>query len=462
MKAKLILLIVLVSTIALGSTLQRSDEYFKTQNELKLILEFTLTFEEAKEIIMNHYPDLKSDEEVRKFIVERDIQRRIVDGVEMYFGELEHNLFTRDLDLVMRKPEWSANNALLVKYLLSEYGPRQTPFANFKPGLSPYFNPKDYLVEYTVRTERSLLPEEGSLRLWFPLPLITAAQDNIYVLEAIPQEAVVGLPRIDGNIAYILFAFDLSDLKDDLEISVKFTFRHYQQQFDIDPEMVGSYDTESSLYKEYTKSEGSIYFDERFERLARSIVGDETNPYLQARKIYYYVVENILYSYMAHCSIEAASIPESVYSFEHGYGDCGTQSIIFSALCRSIGIPARAPGGFQIFSGQLGSHFWAEFYLPNYGWVPVDTSAGQIATYTMGITEEERRDFIDYFFGNQDPLRLVVQNSVDFMPDEKPADTQVLGITMQLPFVESEFGNEELEVTAAILDSFEMKTILLR
>jgi hypothetical protein len=33
---------------------------------------------------------------------------------------------------------------------------------------------------------------------------------------------------------------------------------------------------------------------------------------------------------------------------------------------------------------------------------------------------------------------------------------------MQLPFVESEFGNEELEVTAAILDSFEMKTILLR
>lgn len=461
-KAKLILFVVLISTIVLGTTLQRSDEYLQRQNEVKLAVEFFLTFEEARDIIMKHYPELKSDEEVRRFIVDRDIQRRTIDGVEMYFGEFEHNLFTRDPELVKREPEWSAANTLLVKYLLSEYGPRQTPFANFKPAFSPYFNPKDYLVEYTVNTERSLLPEKGSLKIWFPLPLQTATQENIYILEVTPEEAVVGVPRIDGDIAYVLLEFDLSDLKEDLNISVKFTFRHYQQQFDIDPEKVGEYDTESSLYKNYTKSEGSIFFDERFEKLARRIVGEETNPYLQAKKIYHYVVENILYSYMAHVAIEAEGIPESVYSFEHGYGDCGTQSIIFSALCRSIGIPARAPGGFQIFTGQLGSHFWAEFYLPNYGWVPVDTSAGQIATYTLGITEDERQNFIDYFFGNQDPLRFVVQNSVDFMPDERPADAQFLEITLQSPFIESEFGNENLGVTMTILDSFEMKTILLR
>jgi len=53
---------------------------------------------------------------------------------------------------------------------------------------------------------------------------------------------------------------------------VKFTFRHYKQLFDVDPEEVGDYDTESSLYREFTKSEGDIYFCERFEQLARSIV----------------------------------------------------------------------------------------------------------------------------------------------------------------------------------------------
>ena len=462
MKLKLVLVIVLISTVAFGNFFQRSDEYLKRQNELKSALEFSLTFEEAKEIIVKHYPKLKSDEEVREFIVERDIQRAIVDGAEMYYTDLEHNLFTRDPELVEREPEWSAGNVLLVRYLLEEYGRRNTPFASFKPAHSPYFNPKNYLVEYKVNTERSLLPDKGSLRIWFPLPLQTAAQENISVLEVTPKEAVVGLPRTSGDIAYVLFEFDLSNLVEDLDITVQFTFTHYQQQFDIDPDQVGEYDRESSLYREYTKSEGSIYFDERFEELARSVVGDETNPYLQAKEIYYYVVQNIKYTFMAHVAIEAAGIPESLYSFEHGYGDCGTQSMIFSALCRSIGIPARAPGGFQVFSGQLGSHFWAEFYLPNYGWVPVDTSAGQIATYTYGITEEERKAFIDYFFGNQDPLRLVVQNSVDFLPAEKPADTQLLEITLQSPFVESEFGNEEFDVTIAILDSFSMKTILLK
>ncbi len=461
-KTKLVFLILLLSALVLGNTLQRSDEYFQSQNELKLTIEFSLTFEEAKEIILRHYPDLKNDEEIRRFIVDRDIQRFVVEGVEMYYEDFEHNLFTRDPELVKREPKWSATNTLLVKHLLSEYGPRQTPFANFKSDFSPYFNPKEYLIEYTLQTERSLLPETGSLRIWLPLPLQTATQEKITVLEVIPKEAMVGLPKIDGNIAYILFKFDLSALEEDLDISVKFTFKHYQQQFDVDPEKVGDYDTESSLYREFTKSEGDIYFDQRFEQLARSIVGDETNPYLQARKIYYYVVENIPYSFMAHASIDASGVPESVYSFEHGFGDCGTQSIIFSALCRSIGIPARTPGGFQIFAGSLGTHFWAEFYLPNYGWIPVDTSAGQIATYTLGITEQERSEFIDYFFGNQDPLRFIVQNSSNYMPEERPADIQSLEITMQSPYVESEFGNEKLEVTITILESFAMKTTLLR
>ena len=83
MKLKFVLVIVLISTVAFGNFFQRSDEYLRRQNELKSTLEFSLTFEQAKEIIMKHYPELKSDEEVREFIIERDIQRAIVDGVEM-------------------------------------------------------------------------------------------------------------------------------------------------------------------------------------------------------------------------------------------------------------------------------------------------------------------------------------------------------------------------------------------
>ena len=59
-------------------------------------------------------------------------------------------------------------------------------------------------------------------------------------------------------------------------------------------------------------------------------------------------------------------------------------------------------------------------------------------------------------------LRFIVQNSANYMPEERPDEIQSLEITIQCPYVESEFGNEKLEVTIAILESFEMKTTLLR
>jgi len=83
--------------------------------------------------------------------------------------------------------------------------------------------------------------------------------------------------------------------------------------------------------------------------------------------------------------------------YEHRFGDCGMQSMLFAALCRSVGIPARTPGEFRLLSGQLGSHFWAEFFLPSHGWIPVETSTDQPANYALNVTDDERKTFIDFF-----------------------------------------------------------------
>ena len=56
------------------------------------------------------------------------------------------------------------------------------------------------------------------------------------------------------------------------------------------------------------------------------------------------------------------------------------------------------------------------------------------------------RIYKDFYFGNLDQLRIVVQNSVHMMPEESPKDVQPLEKVMQFLFVESEFGNENLEV----------------
>jgi tetratricopeptide (TPR) repeat protein len=64
---------------------------------------------------------------------------------------------------------------------------------------------------------------------------------------------------------------------------------------------------------------------------------------------------------------------------ERGHAECRGHAMLFVALCRAAGIPARpiwgltrvAPGQDKQF-GDIASHNWAEFYVTGVGWVPVD------------------------------------------------------------------------------------------
>ncbi len=130
-----------------------------------------------------------------------------------------------------------------------------------------------------------------------------------------------------------------------------------------------------------------------------------------------YVIDNITYS-LPPATLWPYGDPASVYVHTNRIGDCGCQSMYFAALCRSIGIPARTTGGKQMFQqmiipGGYSDHFWGEFYLPNYGWVPVDTSIAQMERYARDLSDNVRNAYRDYFFGHQDNLRLVFQKDVD-------------------------------------------------
>jgi len=81
------------------AAVEKSLSYLNSQNGIKSLIAFSITYDEAKEIVTGHYPNPNTDAEVRQFIEERKIQRRIIDGREMFFSEFEQNLLYRDLDL---------------------------------------------------------------------------------------------------------------------------------------------------------------------------------------------------------------------------------------------------------------------------------------------------------------------------------------------------------------------------
>ena len=192
----------------------------------------------------------------------------------------------------------------------------------------------------------------------------------------------------------------------------------------IDPAKVGSYNTSDPVYQKYTASGWNIAVTPELVETARGIVGNETNPYRQAQKIYWYVISHP-YSLVPHDRLNAMGMPESEYMLTTGFGDCGTQSMYFAALCRAVGIPARATGGWQMVPGYEGTHFWSEYYLPGYGWIPNDVTVAEGAGWSYNATDAERQQYQQYYSENLDPYRYIIQKDVDIplVPDPGNATT---------------------------------------
>ena len=143
----------------------------------------------------------------------------------------------------------------------------------------------------------------------------------------------------------------------------------------INADAVGEYSKESRLYRNYTESEKFIESDDPIiMETAKSIAGDETNPHILALKIADFVSKNL--AYVAQDKERGA-----VWALEHGEGDCSEFSYLFTALCRACGIPARVKAGVAFHSNVEETsfgHMWAEYFLPNYGWIPIDLTWNQI------------------------------------------------------------------------------------
>ena len=353
------------------------------------------------------------------------LEHTTIDGVTRYLSDppIVGNIRYRNLDLFHAAglDDSAAILALTANYIDK---PRPGP-------LVVYTNPKTFHAKGTLAVPRAKLPADGTLRIWIPLPIVTGPQPSV-TINSITPAAYLKVPPGGEDLGLAYLEVPLADLAGDLNISAEFTFTHSEQHFTIDPALIGAYDTADSDYIRYTRSYGNTTITPEIRETALRVVGGETNPYLAAKKLYYYVIDNITYS-LPSATLWPYGNPASVYVHTNRTGDCGGQSMYFAALCRSIGIPARATGGKQMFAQMVNpsgysDHFWAEFYLPNYGWIPVDTSVAQLEFYASDVSDSQRTAYRDYFFGHQDNLRLVFQKDVDI-----PVFPSLSGGTLYIP-----------------------------
>ena len=139
--------------------------------------------------------------------------------------------------------------------------------------------------------------------------------------------------------------------------------------------------------------------DELVVELAAQIVGKETNAYKKAKLIYSYMTEK--FSVLPENRREDANPLDLI---RDGRGDAFDFAIICTALFRAAGIPALTDCGVLISQNlRSQSHWWCEFYLNNFGWVPVDVALGAGMDYEPWFENENK----DYYFGNMDSHRIL-------------------------------------------------------
>ena len=145
-----------------------------------------------------------------------------------------------------------------------------------------------------------------------------------------------------------------------------------------------------------------LAFTPYLQALCRELVGDEVIPVRRAKRFYDFITGQVLYSYVRnYLLIENGA----EYAAVNLRGDCGLQALLFIALCRIAGIPARWQSGLYAAPGDAGSHDWAWFYTEAWGWLPADCSFGGAARRGGNA---ERREF---YFGNLDPYRAVFNHA---------------------------------------------------
>jgi hypothetical protein len=257
-----------------------------------------------------------------------------------------------------------------------------------------YANERDVAIHHCVHIKNP--PGISRIQAYLSLPLEYPIQKNLSI-EYVSPPSYETLD-LEGNT--VAFFESISSIN----LDVVFHYTAYEEML----ERGETKDLTEEEHKKYTRDDLLIEINDHIKSLAQKIVGGESNPLRQATLLFTWVVETIHYKRHPKKAGNLTALKERK-------GDCGDMSFLFISLCRALNIPARAVFGWWTTGhGREGPHAWAECFIEEYGWIPVDCSAAQMVRKAnkrfglfsivdwTGIPKDP-----DYYFGSIDNQRLI-------------------------------------------------------
>ncbi|MGC8816214.1 MAG: transglutaminase domain-containing protein [Candidatus Hadarchaeum sp.] len=104
-------------------------------------------------------------------------------------------------------------------------------------------------------------------------------------------------------------------------------------------------------------------------------------------------------------------------------GVCTDYANLFLGFCRAVGLPARSVLGYGLRSEEKDlyqeiqsatSHAWVEVWIPNYGWLTVDPTWGDIGDVRKIITAKTREEGWHYWYQDVPPGSGITASGVKY------------------------------------------------
>jgi transglutaminase-like putative cysteine protease len=319
--------------------------------------------------------------------------------VEVSETDFGYELWT-EREIRVRVPDGAVSGNLKVRAPRGDAKPVFFDVAG-RPGTKTFKDKRTYALSYFVDIEVAKAEGTNNLYLWLPRPAVSSSQRNVRLLSRNVE------PFIEDYRGTSLF--QMKDLQSGAAeaITLSYLVEVYAVETAVRANSLPSRSGAAPVLPAYTAPDELIpSADARVRELAASVTGREQNPYLKARRIYDYLLNEMTIQWAGSNGSfqEAPSAKTLPLVIEEKRADPYMAALLFCALSRASGVPAIPVSGVLIDRNRASrNHYWAEFWVDGLGWIPVDPALGGGAAPPSFVL---RADRANYYFGNLDNQRL--------------------------------------------------------
>ena len=369
---------------------------FEAERMRRIEMEFTLSPQELLPSIQRYIPDA-SDADVQQWDEQGLLEYKVINGQRRYFRKAAYNLMHISDEAAARATD---SKRFTDKAPLYQLHPHHRDVLASETPLRQRIQ-----VTYTLTVDADAVPANETVRAWLPYPQeITGRQENVELISAYPTQRQLAPATQPQRTIYFE---EVAREGKPTEFRISYAFDSLSSHTAIDADKVSKTPTNTSLSPYLEERAPHVLFTPGLRALSQQIVGDETNPYRIAQKLFAYVDQIPWAGAREYSTIRNIS----QYAAEAGHADCGQQTLLLITLMRMNGIPARWESGWEFSPESFDTmHDWGEFYLAPYGWMPMDV--------THGLLDSDNDAERWFYLGGLDSYRLIFNSdySRDFVP----------------------------------------------